>query len=63
MDVGWAAMGFYRLGPGGAKYHGDRPALRVSFVMRTVGPGKVDVGHVQPQGQTGQALYGNLTGT
>ncbi len=62
MDVGAAAMGFYRLGPLGPNIMLTGQLSGCSFVMLPVGPGQLDVAHVQPQGQTGQALYGQVTG-
>lgn len=61
MDAGTTNMGFYRLGAGAG------PTIVVtgqlsgcSFVMLPVAAGVVDVAHVRPQGQTGQALQAAL---
>lgn len=61
MDVGTTNMGFYRLGVGAG------PTIMVtgqlsgcSFVMLPGAAGVLDVAHVQPQGQTGQALQTTL---
>ena len=63
MDVGTAAMGFYLLGAGGPNIMVTGQLSGCSFVMLPGAvAGQVNVGHVQPQGMTGQALHGNLTG-
>jgi hypothetical protein len=62
MDVGAAAMGFYHLPAGAPNIMVTGQLSGCSFVMVPAGVGQVDVAHVQPQNQTGQALYGNITG-
>lgn len=60
MDVGRAAMGFYRLGAGGLSIMVTGQLSGCAFVMVNAGPGQVDVAHVKPQGQTGKALYDEI---
>ncbi len=60
MDVGTGNMGFYRLGAAGPTVMITGQLSGCSFVMSPVAAGVVDVAHVQPQGQTGQALQATL---
>ena len=62
MDVGTAAMGFYRLDATGPNIMLTGQLSGCSFVMMPAGPGWLDVAHVKPQQITGKALHANLGG-
>lgn len=63
MDLGTAAMGFYRLDGAGPNIMVTGQLSGCSFAMLSGGPGQVDVAHIKPVGaMTGQNLYANLTG-
>ncbi len=62
MDLGAAAMGFYRLDGAGPNIMVTGQLSGCSFAMLSAGPGQVDVAHVKPVAMTGQTLYANITG-
>ena len=60
MDVGRANMGYYRLGPGAMNVMVTGQLSGCAFVMLPAGAGQVDVAHVKPSAQTGNALYDEI---
>jgi hypothetical protein len=62
MDVGTAAMGFYRLDGAGPNIMLTGQLSGCSFVMMPAGVGSIDVAHIKPHQISGKAMHANLGG-